>query len=165
MRKDEKVVAPTAAALAVSGVVIVVAPKDLPASAASPGDSRTSVQAGLARIPALKAEMEASLGDELALTIREVTHPTGEGGTMGRKSVECTSDSCTASFDVLWKGGFTASAYSSTVWWSVALDLKSTSGIQKETSAVRADASHTAEMQRHLERIAEGWRTRLGGGE
>ena len=139
--------------------VLIVAPKELPA------EERPAAAAD-ARDPTgeLRTAMVEALNDDLAHRIRELTHPTGEGGTLRRQSFTCDSRACATTFDVNWKGGFTSSSYTTTVTWTVTLDCQSTSSVDKETSIISADDEHKKEVEKYLQTVADGWRSRINAG-
>src|SRR5205814_1377929 len=95
----------------------------------------------------------------LARQVRELLHPTGNGGTSASARVSCTPNECTATWDIAWSGGITNSAYASTIVWTVDSSLASKAQVKKETSVIRADEKHIAQMNSLLQRVARDFRT------
>ena len=139
-------------------VVAGLATVTLPACNRDPSGANGTPQVSPVVVP--ERELNAALTDELARELRVILHPSGNGGAMSSKRVECRASDCTATFDVAWTGGLTGAAYVSTVAWTVSADLSSTAKLDKETSVFKADAEHTAKMLAHLQDLAR----RLRGG-
>lgn len=157
---------PGMVAFGVTGVLavalILVLPKDLPAS-----PSASASQQAVTRPTwqdQLKGQMSSAIDDGLAAKLREMTHPTGDGGTVAKKEVRCSDTECTAYFDVAWKGGFTSSKYVTSVRWAVDRKLTSEATIERETSVISADLEHTRRMADHLQELAGSWSSIIGEG-
>lgn len=108
---------------------------------------------------ALRRLLAGALNASLALQVRQLTHPSGGGGSLGPHAVTCSEDSCVAAFAVLWTGGVFGSAYQTNVRWTVSVDGSSSAQIVSENSIVGADGPHIAAMGRYLAGIASRFST------
>lgn len=104
-------------------------------------------------------QMNSALNDSLARQVREVLHPTGNGGTSANAHVTCTRTECIATWDIAWSGGMTNSPYTSEIVWTVDSSLASKAQVTKETSVIRADAKHIAQMNSLLQSTARDFRS------
>ncbi len=141
-------------------VALVMAVVSLAALAAAGCKSR-SKGVGLAdagSAVAVELPMKSALNDSLAREVRELLHPTGNGGTSTSSRVACGGTSCTATWDIAWSGGLTKSRYSSTIMWTVDTSFESSAQVVRETSVIRADAKHIAQMNALLRRRALDFR-------
>ncbi len=129
-----------------------------PAEAPTPGPLPT--EPVVPPTTALRRMLAGSLSASLALQVRQLTHPSGGGGSLGPHSVTCAEDACVAVFTVLWTGGVFGSAYQTNVRWTVSVDGTSSAQVVSETSVIGADGPHIAAMGRYLAGIASRFSAR-----
>jgi hypothetical protein len=119
-------------------------------TAATPAAATTTAKTTAVDMKKLADAAKRSVTSGDALRLRELTHPTGKGGTLGSVTVRQSDDDVRVSIPVEWYGGFTKSPYETVYEWRLDSRGGSELSIASDTAVISIDARHRAAADNFL---------------
>ncbi len=124
-----------------------IAPEEPKPSAASGGSVKTISAADMKK---LAASAKRSITADDAAQLRQLTHPTGKGGTLGAVRMTQTDDEILLDIPVTWQGGLTTKSYDTVYTWRLNNKGGSDLTIGSDTAVIKIDEVHRAAADNFL---------------
>ena len=90
--------------------------------------------------------VKALVDDSVALKIRSILHPTGDGGELKSVTTEADDEGILVMITISWRGGITGTAYTTTVRWRFTKSGHVSSKIDSDTAVIKAKEANINQM-------------------